>query len=138
MLTRIWAIGLKVANLEQELEFHRQIGNEIILDERIEMDGKSFRLPLIKMGDKYIHLMEEAIYERKLGDSLPYGICHLVYLTSSFDEDVAKALSAGAKQIGETGFLKAGFGERKLAIFMAPGGWNFEIVEIIRNLVPEV
>jgi len=138
MLTRLWTAGIKVSNLDKELEFHRGLGNEIVLDEYIQLGGESFRLPLVKMGDKYIHLMETTVYERQLGESLPYGICHLVYVTSSFDEDVAKALSAGAKQIGETAVLKAGFGERKLAFFRAPGGWNFEIIEIIRNFVPEV
>lgn len=138
MLTRLWTTGIKVPDLDRELEFHRRIGNEIILDENIEMGGESFRLPLVKMGDKYIHLMEKTVYERQLGESLPFGICHLVYVTNSFDQDVARAVSAGAKQIGKTTQLKAGFGERRLAFLRAPGGWNFEIIEIIRNLVPEV
>ncbi len=33
--------------------------------------------------------------------------------------------------------VTAGFGERKVAFFRAPGGWIFEVIEIIRNLVPE-
>lgn len=138
MLTRLWTTGIKVPDLDRELEFHRRMGNEIILDENIEMGGESFRLPLVKMGDKYIHLMEKTVYERQLGESLPLGICHLVYVTNSFDQDVARAIFAGAKQIGKTAHLKAGFGERRLAVLRAPGGWNFEIIEIIRNLVPEV
>jgi len=138
MLKRLWTVGIKVPNLDQELAFHRAMGNEIVLDEYIQLGGESFRLPLVKMGDKYIHLMEKTVYERQLGESMPYGICHLVYVTSSFEEDVAKAKTAGAKQIGETAILKAGFGERKLAFFRSPGGWNFEIIEIIQNLVPEV
>ena len=138
MLTKLWTIGIKVPNLDKELEFHRRMGNEILLDERIELGGESFRLPLVKMGDKYIHLMEEAVYERQLGEKMPYGIIHAVYVTNSFQEDVAKAISAGARQIGDSAILKAGFGERRLAFFMAPGGWNFEIIEILKNLVPEV
>ena len=58
MLTGIWTIGVKVPNLEREIEFHQQFGNELILDETIEFEGESYRIPLIKMGDKYIHLAE--------------------------------------------------------------------------------
>ena len=42
MLTGLWTIGIKVPDLERELEFHRQIGNEIVLDETLELDGEFF------------------------------------------------------------------------------------------------
>ena len=41
MLTGIWTIGIKVPNLEREIEFHQQFGNELILDETIEFEGES-------------------------------------------------------------------------------------------------
>ncbi len=37
------------------MEFHRQLSNELILDGTIEFEGEPYRVPLIKMGDKYIH-----------------------------------------------------------------------------------
>jgi len=40
--------------------------------------------------------------------------------------------------IGDVAHITAQFGERMVAFFRAPGGWNFEILKIIRNLVPEV
>lgn len=138
MLTGLWTIGIKVKDLERELEFHRHIGNEIVLDEALEFDGASYRLPLIKMGDKYIHIAEKMIYERVLGEALPFGITHLVYISNSFDQDVATALSGGAVALEEPAVIKAGFGERRIAIMRAPNGWIFEIIEILRNLVPEV
>ena len=64
MLTRLWTIGMKVSDLDEELEFHRKIGNEIVLDEFIETEGGRFRLPLVKMGDRFLHLMEETVYEK--------------------------------------------------------------------------
>ena len=74
MLTQLWTIGMKVANMEQELEFHRRLGNEIVLDETIEAEGRKFRLPLIKMGDRFLHLMEETVYEKGLDCSpCPWG-----------------------------------------------------------------
>ena len=138
MLTGLWTIGIKVPCLERELEFHRQIGNEIVLDETLELDDEFFRLPLIKMGDKYIHVAEKMAYESLLDEPLPYGMAHLVYISNRFDEDVAKAVDSGAVALREHADIKAEFGERRVAFLRAPSGWIFEIIEIKRNLVPEV
>ena len=137
-LTSLWTCGIKVPDIDRELEFHRQLGNEIVLDETIESGNEKFRLPLIKMADKYIHILDKAVYEDALGETIPYGICHLVYISSNFKEDLEICKKAGAKPVGETAHITAQFGERMVAFFRAPGGWNFEILKIIRNLVPEV
>jgi len=138
MLTRLWTIGVKVPDLERELEFHRQIGSTLVLDETIQLDGESFRVPLIRMGDKYMHLAEKMVYEKLLDRPLPYGIAHVVYRTDSFDHDVQTCLQAGATLIRPVATISAGFGERRVAFFHAPGRWIFEIIEVLRDLVPEV
>ena len=138
MLTGLWTVGIKVPSLEQELAFHRQMGNEIVLDEILELDGESFRLPLIKMGDKYIHVAEKMAYESLLDEPLPFGMTHLVYISDNFDEDLAKAIGSDAASLREPAEVKAEFGERRVAFLRAPSGWIFEIIEIKRNLVPEV
>ena len=138
MLTGLWTVGIKVPSLEQELAFHRQMGNEIVLDEILELDGESFRLLLIKMGDKYIHVAEKMAYESLLDEPLPFGMTHLVYISDNFDEDLAKAIGSDAASLREPAEVKAEFGERRVAFLRAPSGWIFEIIEIKRNLVPEV
>ena len=139
MLTGLWCIGVKVSNLERELAFHRQMGNEIVLDESFEYEGKMFRVPLVRMGDKYLSLTEELIYERTLGETRPVGSTHMVYMSNTFEEDVAKALAGGAVPLGEAGTtITGGFGQRRVAFMRAPGGWIFEIIQVITNLVPEV
>ena len=138
MLTGIWTIGIKVPNLERELEFHQQLGNELVLDETIEFEGESFRIPLIKMGDKYLHLAEKAVYENLLPEPLPFGMTHLVYMSDSLDQDVAKAVAAGAVEICPIANVSAEFGERRVGFLRSPTGWVFEIIEIKTSLVPEV
>ena len=138
MLTGLWTIGVKVADLERELEFHRRLGNEIVLDETIEFGGKSFRLPLVRMGDKYLHLAERMVYEHVLDHPLPVGIAHAVYISNDFDQDVRTALAGGAVLLTEVATISASFGDRRVAFMRAPGGWIVEFIEIIRNLVPEV
>jgi catechol 2,3-dioxygenase-like lactoylglutathione lyase family enzyme len=138
MLTRLWTIGIKVPDLERELAFHEQMGNPVVLDETLEVGGERFRIPLIRMGDKYIHLAEKMVYESLLERELPFGIAHVVYRSSSFDEDVRKVVSAGGTALREVATISAGFGERRVAFFRGPSGWIFEIIEVLRDLVPEV
>jgi hypothetical protein len=138
MLTRMWTIGVKVPNLERELAFHQAMGNELVLDETLEFDGERFRIPLVRVGDKYMHLAEKMVYESLLGTPLPHGITHVVYISDRFEDDVRTALANGAVELRETAVVSARFGDRKVAFLRAPGGWIFEVIEIIRNRVPDV
>src|SRR5579864_3798324 len=79
MITRLWTIGVKVQDIERELAFHRQMGNEIVLDETFKVNGEMFRIPLVKMGDKYLHVTEKLVYEKALGETRPVGSTHMVY-----------------------------------------------------------
>jgi hypothetical protein len=138
MLTRLWTIGVKVPDLEKELNFHQRMGNSVVLDETLHVNGQRFRIPLIRMGDKYMHLAEKMVYESLLDQVLPCGITHLVYRSNSFEEDVQTALGAGSTLVGEIATISAGFGDRRVAFFRAPGGWIFEIIEVLKDRVPEV
>jgi hypothetical protein len=138
MLKGLWTIGVKVPNLEQELAFHQAMGNAIVLDETLTIDGEQYRVPLVRMGDKYLHLAERMVYERELGVVLPYGPAHLVYVTDAFDADLQRALDAGAATIRPPVEVAAQFGERKVAFLRSPGGLIFELAKIHRHGVPEV
>jgi hypothetical protein len=138
MLQGLWTIGIKVPNLEEELAFHRAAGNQVVLDETISVDGVDYRIPLVKMGDKYLHLAETMVYEHQFGITLPFGPTHLVYVSDDFDVDVERFLAAGSAQIRESIEVSAGFGDRKVAFFRSPSGWIFEIAKIYRHRVPEV
>jgi catechol 2,3-dioxygenase-like lactoylglutathione lyase family enzyme len=138
VLTRLWTIGIKVPDLERELLFHQGLGNPIILDETLEFEGERYRTPLVRMGDKYLHLAERMVYESLLDQELRCGIAHLVYRTDSFDADLERALRSGATLVRNVAVVSAGFGERRVAFLRAPSGWIFEIIEILKNLVPEV
>ena len=138
MLQGLWTIGVKVPNLDVELEFHRLIGNDIVLDETLAVDNRRYRIPLVRMGDKYLHLAERMVYEDELGIELPYGPTHLVYVSDSFDADVKRCLAAGATAVREPVEVSVGFGDRKVAFLRSPSGWIFEIAMIYRHRVPEV
>lgn len=138
MLTGLWTIGVKVPDLERELAFHRAANNEIVLDETLSIDGVDYRIPLVRMGDKYLHLAEHMVYETELGVELPYGPSHLVYVSDDFEADVARLVAAGAEPIREPVEVSAQFGDRRVGFFRSPSGWIFEVAKIYRHGVPEV
>ena len=138
MLQGLWNVGIKVPDIERELAFHRAVGNKIVLDETFTVDDDDYRIPLVKMGDKYMHLGERMVYEKELGLELPYGPCHLVYLSDDFEGDLETFTAAGAVPIREPAEVTAGFGQRKVAFLRSPSGWIFEIALIYRHDVPEV
>lgn len=138
MLVGLWTIGIKVPDLEVELAFHRAAGNEVILDETLRVDGIDYRVPLVRMGDKYLHLAERMVYEVQMGIELPYGPTHLVYVSNAFDGDVTRFLAAGATAIREPLEVSASFGDRTVAFLRSPSGWIFEVAKIQQHRVPEV
>ena len=135
---RLWTVGVKVPDLNRELEMHARLGNPVVLDETVAFGGRQYRLPLLRVGDKYMHLCERAIYEDALGLDLPYGIVHLVYTTQDFENEVRATAAAGARMLLDPAEVSGGFGRRKIAFFRSPGGMIFEIIEILENRVPEV
>src|SRR5437868_5507469 len=114
------------------------MGSSIVLDDTIAFEGESYRIPLVKMGDKYLHLAERMVYERLLDKPLPYGIAHLVYMSDAIERDLETALQAGAVAFIGLTEVSAGFGDRKVAFLTSPSGYIFEIIQILRNLVPPV
>ena len=48
------------------------------------------------MGDKHLRLAEKMVYAGILGESLPFGVTHLGYISGSFDADLTKCLESGA------------------------------------------
>ncbi|MBM3773959.1 MAG: VOC family protein [Acidobacteria bacterium] len=138
MLTGLWTVGIKVPDLDRELAFHRSMGNTVVLDETLEFAGNRFRIPLIRMGDKYLHIAERMVYEHLLDQPLAYGIVHLVYMSDGIERDLEIAKASGAVPFISLADITGGFGRRKVAFLRSPNGYIFEIIQILENLVPPV
>ena len=86
MLRELWGVSIKVPNLEQELEFHQQLGNQIWADYTFELEDQSFRVVCVVTDDKgacqHLFLAERHIIEHLLDETLPYGITHLIFYLS--------------------------------------------------------
>lgn len=135
---RIWTLGAKVPDLDAEITFVQALGGELVLDDRIPFEGQEYRVPLLRFGDKYLHLAEQMVYERRLERPLPAGLCHVVFEVGELEGARVRALEAGAREVAPVTRVTAGFGTRDVAFFRSPGGILFELIRIVENAVPEL
>lgn len=135
---KIWTLGLKVANIDEEVAFIQRLGGELILDDTVQSSGIEYRVPLMKLADKYLHVLNRAIYEDKLPGPLPFGLAHVVYQVDDIAVARERALRAGATELLPPRPVSAGFGTREVGCYRSPGGLIFEFIQIHTNLVPEL
>ena len=135
---RIWTLGAKVPDLDGEIRFVEALGGRLMIDDQIPYEGHTYRIPLVRLGDKYMHLARQMVYEDRLSAPLPNGLCHVVYQVSDLEGLREKALAAGATEVAPVSRVSAGFGVRDVAFLRSPGGILFELVRILENAVPGV
>ena len=135
---KIWTLGAKVPDLDREIAFVQALGGSLVLDDRIPLGGEEFRVPLLRFGGKYLHIAERMVYERRLEQPLPDGLCHVVFQVDDLEAMREAALAAGAFEIMPMSRVTAGFGTRDVAFLRSPGGILFELIRIVENAVPEL
>jgi catechol 2,3-dioxygenase-like lactoylglutathione lyase family enzyme len=134
---RIWTLGAKVRDLDREIAFVQGLGGELVIDDRIPFGGEEFRVPLLRLGDKYLHIAERMVYEDRLTAPLGDGLCHVVFQVDDLEAARTRALAAGAYEVAPLSRVSAGFGTRDVAFFRSPGGIFFELIRILDAAVPE-
>lgn len=135
---KLWNVAAKVPNVDAEVNFLKSLGGSIILDEVLRVDEHDFRLVLARLGDKYMHLFEHAVYEHRLGRPIANGLCHVVFKVDDLSDIRRRALDAGAREIMPPAFISAGFGTRDVVFVESPGGVLMECIKIHEHGVPKL
>lgn len=135
---KLWAMGAKVDNVDREVAFLTSIGGRLVLDEVLPFAGRGFRIPLLRFGDKYLHVGEAMVYEDKLPDPLGAGFCHVVMKVGDLQPAREVALENGATEVVPVAHVDAQFGVREVAFLRSPGGLLIELAEMSEQRVPEV
>jgi hypothetical protein len=138
MKMKMWNVAAKVPDVDREISFIQAVGGELVLDNIVEVEGRNFRVVLMKWGDKYFHLFEKAVYEHRLGRVLQHGLCHTVFEVDNLDGMRQQALAAGARETLPKTFVSAGFGTRDVVFLESPGGILFELIKVHEHKVPEL
>jgi catechol 2,3-dioxygenase-like lactoylglutathione lyase family enzyme len=135
---RLWGLGAKVDNVDRELAFLTGLGAPVVLDEVLPFGGNGYRVPLLRLGDKYLHIGEAMVYEDRLSEPLHNGFCHVVLRVDDLGPARQVALQHGATEILPVARVDAQFGVRDVAFLRSPGGLLIELAEVHEDRVPEV
>ena len=130
---------MKCHNLQEEIEFNRKMGHEIVVErETVQIGGEPQYQALVRVGDKYLVLAEKWGLEKSLPQGLSYGATHMSHSVDDVDAAIKTALGAGATLLHGPDEIEGGFGRRRVACFRSPGGLVFCLFQVIENRVPEV
>lgn len=137
-MMKLWNFAAKVPNLDSEVSFLKAMGAYVVVDEVLHVEDRDFRVVLLRWGDKYMHLFENAVYEHRLDSPRQHGLCHVVFEVDDIDGLRQTALQAGAREIMPKSFISAGFGTRDVVFLRSPGGVLFELIKVREHRVPEL
>jgi catechol 2,3-dioxygenase-like lactoylglutathione lyase family enzyme len=129
----LWNIGLKVADLDREIEFLRNVGATLVLRDRLSTDGEEREYAVLMLGGVRMLLFGDVIFEDRLEGGVRPGLTHAVYEVDDLDAEYARICSLGAEVLIEPKSIESGFGSRRLAFFRSPGGFVFEIMQVLER-----
>ncbi len=135
MIKDLWNIGLKVTDLDQEIEFLRNVGAELILRDRLSTAGEERDYAVLVLGGVRMLLFDTVIFEDRLGGAVRPGLTHAVYEVDDLDAEYTRIRGLGADVLIEPMSIEAGFGSRRIAFFRSPGGFVFEVMQVLKRTI---
>ena len=135
---KLWGLGAKVDDVDREVAFLTSLGGRLVLDEVLPFAERGYRIPLLRFGDKYLHVGEAMVYEDRLPEPLSAGFCHVVMKVDDLGPARQAALQSGATEVVPVAHIDAQFGVREVAFLRSPGGLLIELAQMSEQRVPEV
>ena len=136
MIKNLWNLGIKVRDLDRELEFLKAVGAELIQREKLPVGEEGLEYAMLTLGGTRLLLFPKVIFEDRIKEGVATGLTHAVYEVDDCEQEFERIKALGGEVLIEPFLLSAGFGTRKLAFFRSPGGVVFEILQVIESKVP--
>ncbi|MBV9635867.1 MAG: VOC family protein [Methylobacteriaceae bacterium] len=133
MIKDLWNIGLKVTNLDREVAFMTGVGAEVLLRDRLATAEGGRDYAVLTLGGTRMLLFESVIFEDRIQEGVRPGLTHAVYEVDDLDGEYARIRALGAEVLIEPKDIAAGFGSRRIAFFRSPGGFVFEIMQVVER-----
>ena len=134
MIKDLWNIGVKVEDLDTEVEFMLAAGAELVLREWLPFGGEKFEYAILMLGGVRILLFPIVVFEKQIGREVAPGLTHAVFETEDIDAEFERIKAIkGAEVLIEPIFIEGGFGSRRAAFFRSPAGVVFEVIQILED-----
>jgi catechol 2,3-dioxygenase-like lactoylglutathione lyase family enzyme len=111
------------------------LGATLILRDQLDAGAERRDYAILTLGGERMLLFTNVIFQDRVASGVAPGLTHAVYEVDDLDAEYERIKSLGAEVLIEPSFVKAGFGSRRLAFFRSPGGFVFEVMQILENLV---
>lgn len=135
MIKDLWNVGLKVTDLDREVAFLREVGASLVLRERVSMLGEEREYAILMLGGVRMLLFERVVFENLVSGGVRPGLTHAVYEVDDLDAEYARISALGAEVLVEPTEVSAAFGRRRLAFFRSPGGFVFEVMQVLERKI---
>ena len=136
MIKNLWNLGIKVTDLDRELEFLKAVGAELILREKLPVGEQGLEYAILTLGGTRLLLFPKVIFEDRIKEGVATGLTHAVFEVDDCEKEFERIKTLGGEVLIEPFLLSAGLGTRRLAFFRSPGGVVFEILQVIESKVP--
>jgi hypothetical protein len=109
-----------VTDLDREVAFLREVGASLVLRERVSMVGEEREYAILMLGGVRMLLFETVVFENLVPGGVRPGLTHAVYEVDDLVEPTQ---------------VSAAFGRRRLAFFRSPGGFVFEVMQVLERKI---
>jgi catechol 2,3-dioxygenase-like lactoylglutathione lyase family enzyme len=128
-LGRIWNLGLKVDDLEGELDFLERCGATRIERGLIKAPAGDHPFGTAFLGRERLLLFNEVVYADALPQPMQAGLAHAVYQVKDVARVVQRFAANGISPLWGPIELATPFGSRRVVFFRSPSGFVFETFE---------
>jgi catechol 2,3-dioxygenase-like lactoylglutathione lyase family enzyme len=135
MIKDLWNVGVKVTDLDAEIEFLKKVGVELVLRDRLPMAREERDYAVLLLGGVRMLLFTSVVFEDSVEGEVRPGLTHAVYEVDNLDAEYARIRDLGAEVLIAPTTIAAGFGSRRIAFFRSPGGFVFEIMQALQRTI---
>ncbi len=133
MNASLWNIGMKVEDMDQEIDFLEKLGARLLLHETLPRPDGDAEYAFLDLGGTRLFLTPKPIYEDKLSYQLLSGLTHAVFEVDDLDSEYKRIKALGTEVLIEPVEISAGFGSRRISFFRSPNGLIFEVMQILES-----
>lgn len=130
MKGKLWNIGIRVADLKNEISYFKALGAVLRVQEKLVTENDQFEYALLDFGGTRLFLTPKTVFEHALPDSLRDGLTHAVFEVEDVDAALKELVAQGTEVLVAPMEIDAALGTRRLAFCRSPGGVVFEVMQI--------
>jgi catechol 2,3-dioxygenase-like lactoylglutathione lyase family enzyme len=131
----LWNIGVKVNDIGREIDFMQKVGAEVVLRDHLSMAGQQREYAILALGGVRMLLFGSVVFEDRVEEPIAPGLTHAVYEVDDLNAEYVRIRGLGAEVLIEPTLIAAAFGSRRIAFFRSPGGFVFEIMQVLEGKI---